>query len=844
MAGLPREILKWLQSLDLSYSVKNVKRDFSNGFLVAEIFSRYFPSDVQMHSFDNGIALKKRLDNWTLLYKFFRKRGIDIDWTECESVVHSKPDAAVPFIAHVYSILTNKQIQIKPPSFEAEVDVPAFALPTASTTVKAALTNSELASHPDNQYAPQRSAVVLGEHYQQLKNEKARDPQRFTPQPKKLVSPTGAAAATTGINNSKSAGATSPQSQSYGGIHEHAAGTRSPQTGSVAGSDVGSDSGIQFKEVQVKRLDGGLSQLRAARELSTAAKTSQGSSGGTQPSKGGPTSGNFSAEELEKFQALSVVSNGSSAANASSVLVWLNRFVEAQLLKTEDIKILDPAKDTMVAFFESAGAEDLPVSSVNAVFASMESKIGQLADMMLSSPKEFFRAMSVLTSAFQFAATSNVFLETVELLIRLGQESVRRSPVFAWKLFQEFGLPSFAHVMKRSASKRHSLLRVFHSFVSEDVESQMTSIQALQDVLQDGDAFLHSLSLLSHVTLADLPRGSRIPEKLLDLFLYYAIIGMESASPILRASSLSMLPAVAHESPAHVFNLFGKLGALSHDMWWEVQAQLGTIYAALVLSVEDTSRHAEISSQQVEMLAQRVSDFLSSVSHPLAVQIALSELASCVSNNSAVTKSVSHAYVEKLLEIPESLRVNLFTDSPLALPLVTPPMCPYGHLSGVLTRWHPIAVCEALVSVVKAEQRENLEVEHMQILRAALRMETQPAETTLWGKVYDDLKYYLFAALCDPMLSAISAESLVVIFDILRQYALQSLPTLVSSLKLIFRPDSDPDLLICQEIANQFLVTLLQRGEPFSDSLRAVAKKLPEEVARSPKLREFMSLCR
>jgi hypothetical protein len=48
-------------------------RDFSNGYLVAEIFCIYYPWDLRLSSFENGTSLKVKLDNWAQIEKVRHK---------------------------------------------------------------------------------------------------------------------------------------------------------------------------------------------------------------------------------------------------------------------------------------------------------------------------------------------------------------------------------------------------------------------------------------------------------------------------------------------------------------------------------------------------------------------------------------------------------------------------------------------------------------------------------------------------------------------------------------------------------------------------------------------------
>ena len=111
--SFPREILKWLQSMDLSVSVQNIRRDFANGFIYAETISKYHPGFVPMHTFENSHKTYYKEDNWKQLELVFAKLKLDFKTEEFKHIKDYDMNQTVEFTLKLYTRLTNRNLELR-----------------------------------------------------------------------------------------------------------------------------------------------------------------------------------------------------------------------------------------------------------------------------------------------------------------------------------------------------------------------------------------------------------------------------------------------------------------------------------------------------------------------------------------------------------------------------------------------------------------------------------------------------------------------------------------------------------------------------------------------------------
>ena len=95
----------------MTYKIHNPKRDLANGWLFAEILSRYHPEEIEMYQYDNGFKLDRKRNNWEHLQKFFKRKELPITKNDWDPVMHCAPTAAYDLLKKFYCILNHRELK-------------------------------------------------------------------------------------------------------------------------------------------------------------------------------------------------------------------------------------------------------------------------------------------------------------------------------------------------------------------------------------------------------------------------------------------------------------------------------------------------------------------------------------------------------------------------------------------------------------------------------------------------------------------------------------------------------------------------------------------------------------
>eukprot|EP01031_Cornospumella_fuschlensis_P027456 gene27456-33159_t len=89
-----RAIYAWIDGIPLSRPKRNIARDFSDGVLLAEVVSAYFPHLVELHNYTSASSLKHKMYNLeTLNARVLKRLGYVLPRPLIEDVANCKAGA-------------------------------------------------------------------------------------------------------------------------------------------------------------------------------------------------------------------------------------------------------------------------------------------------------------------------------------------------------------------------------------------------------------------------------------------------------------------------------------------------------------------------------------------------------------------------------------------------------------------------------------------------------------------------------------------------------------------------------------------------------------------------------
>lgn len=544
---------------------------------------------------------------------------------------------------------------------------------------------------------------------------------------------------------------------------------------------------VPVNEVRVKALAGNATQLRGTENKGEKQKTANTGKSMLLKAVGMPGSSVGALATLQQ-PALFV----KPAAEIMRPLV-LNIIQESEELS----KVLDPRKDVVVSFMEqcregvpdTGGRNSPPLqnrmreieeTSVR-VFETLANRAQLLVDTLTKSPPEFWKVWSTFFPALtDFSESSPIFDNAGFFFKKLGDLMREADPPLTQQLIMEVGLPSLAKELLRSPEKRDALCEIIYCYTQEDTLNHLLVLRALKDKVRDDlPCYVSCLSCLVSIDA----QLSLLDEHLLDLYIYYALVAMQSPQPKIRVAGISILSTITMCSSQHqsIVALIPSIGNIANDDWWEVQAQLIMLCANLLSKVSMGDRQdSPLGDDHDGSAASRIGD--TNGEEGESSEDTKEQLLSIISRLFVVSGA------KHVLQVGLSALVHLLQDYDRLLPvfvavllgqtahlrrrLLRPPendgIAKFTYVMGNASRmyeekcissiWPHLDVAKTLSRQMEASALERFETEHIEVFVAALPESFADDEVSEWLAIFDKVKQFIFMALIDSEIHLLATQ--------------------------------------------------------------------------------------
>jgi len=850
MSGIPREVLLWLQSLNLTYKVKNPKRDLANGFIIAEILSRYYTQDdkdqdiknnkITTRSFDTGFSTQARKTNWALLGKIFKKHNAPITDKEIEDVYTCAEGAALEILIKVYTFLTGKQIELATKPAEKELEeIPEYAKPT----IFAKLKDKQLLRIEDKKKLSEKVNEIITVHNEANQNLRLTKMDRFT-KPKRLV-----------IRGD----------EQFKDMCE----SRKKKMMEKQGSQEGNES-PDTKEVKVRAV--GAKDLQKAKMSRRAQLTS--------------------AEEETVVISFDAVLNDVINSVLSAKMEREDKEEIAEYKEYEDKRGLYLAKHL----------QDREPADIDQIFTVMADRSEELAKSLAGNAVDFPNYMNFIVQMLQqMQPFTEPFTRFLAVITEIGTKLLNLDPQLSELYFLEYGLPALAPLLVGNSAKCNELVIILACYVPASSNAYIRLIQAMKLHIKPLDAFMYCLAKLMSFGSVE------VDENLYAVCFQHALDGFQASSPITRTKALSVLGVLGQYDFRPVLQVLGSVDKLANDYYWESRAQITILCANLLEALNEVAAAKAEQKKEMETIKEeeekkgetqredktesRIPEekkvpktdlpetLAVPVVHPLPPKDTKKEdkkkteeskkpgedkngldkstpdvsgiekpaepeqpideeinyqesekpifaiLYKVFNENTPIItqkvgliytakllkyyKDFSKHYLSILLKVPEKVRANVLDVKPM------PGTEEEVYVLGVYTQkyrtfgapleWHCLHIAAELESFIRSHELKFLEQVHIQVFEACLVQEFSLEGIDEWLNIFQNLKRYFFIALCDRELCFASIQILKKFFchPKMQAFVLENTKEVfVKTLTLLYNPDRDQE---CRDRNKEFL---------------------------------------